>query len=143
MGYERLRVVKPLKQLIKALELYTRHVAKDNRGQWRDAKMVVYNCFGNLIRAAEEWETSEKNKYLMAFLDEFAVFRGMMQVLEESHIVSNKKASEIALYAADIKKQVSGWRKEIVRDSVPPRLDGESHKENEKDCPHLCNATSE
>lgn len=36
------------------MELYTRHVAKDNRGQWRDAKMVVYGCFGNLIRAAEE-----------------------------------------------------------------------------------------
>ena len=55
MGYERLRVVKPLKQLIKTVELYTRHVAKDNRGQWRDAKMALYSCFGNLIRAAEVW----------------------------------------------------------------------------------------
>lgn len=141
MGYERLRVVKPLKQLIKALESYTRHIGKENRGQWRDAKMVVYGCFGNLIRAAEEWETKEKGQYLKSFLDEFAVFRGMMQVFEETKIVSNKKASEIALYTADIKKQVSDWRKEITRDSAPPRPGGESNKENEKDCSHLCNAT--
>ena len=141
MGYERLRVVKPLKQLIETVELYTRHVAKDNRGQWRDAKMVVYGCFGNLIRAAEEWETKEKGKYLTLFLDGFAVFRGMMQVFEETKIVSNKKASEIALHTADIKKQVSDWRKEIMRDSASLRPGGESNKENEKDCSHLFNAT--
>lgn len=108
MGYEKLRVIKPIKQLIKVVELYTRHVAKDNRGQWRDAKMVVYGCFGNLIRAAEEWETKEKGKYLTLFLDGFAVFRGMMQVFEETKIVSNKKASEIALIAPEWKEIVCG-----------------------------------
>lgn len=130
MGYEKLRVVKPIKQLIKVVELYTRHVAKDNRGQWRDAKMALYSCFGNLIRAAEVWGTQEKNKYLTAFLDEFAVFRGMMQVYTETRIISTKKASEIAIYTADIRKQVSDWRREIVRDSAPPRLGGGSEQED-------------
>lgn len=129
MGYEKLRVIKPIKQLIKVVELYTRHVAKDNRGQWRDAKMALYSCFGNLIRAAEVWGTQEKNKYLTAFLDEFAVFRGMMQVYTETRIISTKKASEIAIYTADIRKQVSDWRREIVRDSAPLRPDGGSEQE--------------
>lgn len=30
MGYEKLRVAKPLKQLIKVLELHTRHIAREN-----------------------------------------------------------------------------------------------------------------
>ena len=126
MGYERLRVAKPMKQLIKAMELHTRHIARENREQWREAKNVLYRCFGNLIRAAEVWDSDKKNGYLLAFLDDFAVFRGMMQIISETKIVSIKKASEIGLYSADIRKQVAGWAKEIAREPVSPRLDGES-----------------
>lgn len=126
MSYEQLRVAKPMKQLIKAIELHTRHIAKENRSQWRDTKMLLYGCFGSLIRAAEEWDTGRKDKYLTAFLDNFAVFRGMMQILNETKIVSNKKASEIAGYTAEIRKQVAGWRGKMERDSVSSRLSGES-----------------
>lgn len=129
MGYERLRVAKPMKMLIKAVELHTRHITKENRGQWREAKMILYHCFGDLIRASEVWDTGEKDNYLLSFLNGFAVFRGMMQIMNETHVVSNKKASELCLYTADIKKQISGWRKEIERDSVSLRPNGESHKE--------------
>ena len=111
---------------MRAVELYTRHITKENRGQWHDARMVLFGCFGNLIRAAEVWDSDEKNRYLLAFLDEFAVFRGMVQVLTDIKVVSIKKASEIGSYTADIRQQVAGWRKEIGRDSVPLRPDGES-----------------
>ena len=126
MGYERLRVAKPMKQLVKAVELHTRHIPKENRGQWREAKMLAYGCLGNLIRAAEEWDTGQKDRYLQKFLDNFAVFRGMMQIMNETRIVSNKKASEIARYTAEIRKQVVDWRRKMGRDSVSPGLNGES-----------------
>ena len=133
MSYERLRVAKPMRRLLIAMELYTRHIEKEHRGQWREAKMLAYGCFGNLIRAAEEWDAGEKDKYLLAFLNDFAVFRGMMQILAEAKIITRKKASEIAEYTADIKKQIVGWRKDITRDSTSSRPSGESEIDNEKD----------
>lgn len=119
-------MAKPLKQLIKALELHTRHIAKENRGQWREVRILAFGCFGYLIRAAEEWDTAAKDKYLLAFLDDFAVLRGMMQILNETKVVSNKKASEIAGLVAEIRKQVADWRRKMERESVSSRLGGES-----------------
>lgn len=126
MSYDRLRVAKPLKQLIKVVELYTRHIPHENREQWREVRQVLFKCLGNLIRASEEWDTEQKDTYLKEFLDNFAVFRGMVQILTEIKVVSIRKVSEIASLTAQIRPQISGWKKTIVRDSVPPRPDGES-----------------
>lgn len=126
MGYEKLRVAKPLKMLIKAVELYTRHIPRENREQWRELRNILFRCLGYLIRAAEEWDTEEKDVYLRRFLDDFAVFRGMAQILAETRVITIKKASEIGSHSADIRSQIAGWRKEIKRESVSLRLDGES-----------------
>lgn len=126
MGYEKLRVAKPLKQLIKILELHTRHIAREKREQWRDARMLLFSCLGSLIRASEEWDNEQKGVYLKRFLDDFAVFRGMMQVLMETKVVSVKKASEIGLLTAQIRPQIAGWRNTIERDSTSLRPGGES-----------------
>lgn len=126
MGYEKLRVAKPLKMLIKVVELYTRHIPRENREQWRELRNVLFRCLGYLIRAAEEWDAGEKDMYLCRFLDDFAVFRGMAQILAETKIITTKKASEIGSHSADIRLQIAGWRKEIKRESVSLRPDGES-----------------
>lgn len=127
MSYDKLRVAKPFKQLVKVVELYTRHIPKENREQWREAKRLIYCCFGSLIRASEEWESAEKDDFLRKFLDNFAVFRGMVQIMTETKVVSIKKASEIASLTAQIRPQIASWRKTIERDSVSSRPDGESN----------------
>lgn len=86
--------------------------------------MLSYKCFGNLIRAAEVWDSKEKDGYLLRFLEDFAVFRGMMQVFTEIKMIPVKKASEIGLLTADIRTQIAGWRKEIERGPVSPRPNG-------------------
>lgn len=71
----------------------------------------AFDLFTHIYKANKETDAKRRAYQIEQFLYDFEVVKTAIRILEETHEISNKTASHIALITNSIGKQAHGWKK--------------------------------